>query len=50
MAELIGGLRDDHAVQVTGGRAVLAAARLLQRIHRLAQRGSTPSVGRPGTC
>ena len=38
MAELIGGLRDDHAVQVTGGRAVLASARLPQRIHRLAQR------------
>ena len=38
VAELIGGLRDDHAVQVTGGRAVLASARLPQRIHRLAQR------------
>ena len=38
LAELIGGLRDDHAVQVTGGRAVLASARLPQRIHRLAQR------------
>ena len=37
MAELIGGLRDDHAVQVAGGRAVLASARLPQRIHRLAQ-------------
>jgi hypothetical protein len=37
VAELIGGLRD-HAEQVTGGRAVLAAARLPQRIHRLAQR------------
>ena len=38
VAELIGGLRDDDAVQVTGGRAVLASARLPQRIHRLAQR------------
>jgi DNA-binding NarL/FixJ family response regulator len=38
LAELIAGLRDDHAVQVTGGRAVLASARLPQRIHRLAQR------------
>ena len=38
VAELIGGLRDDHAVQVIGGRAVLASARLPQRIHRLAQR------------
>ncbi|HEV3288523.1 MAG TPA: AAA family ATPase, partial [Streptosporangiaceae bacterium] len=38
VAELIGGLRDDHAVQVTGGRAVLASARLPRRIHRLAQR------------
>ncbi len=37
VAELIGGLRDDHAVHVTGGRAVLASARLPQRIHRLAQ-------------
>ena len=38
VAELIGGLRDDHAVCVTGGRAVLTSARLPQRIHRLAQR------------
>ena len=38
LGELIGGLRDDHAVQVTGGRAVLVSARLPQRIHRLAQR------------
>ena len=38
VAELIGGLRDDHAVHVAGGRAVLASARLPQRIHRLAQR------------
>jgi DNA-binding CsgD family transcriptional regulator len=38
VAELIGGLRDDHAVQVTGGRAVLASARLPRRIYRLAQR------------
>ena len=38
VAELTGGLRDDHAVQVTGGRAVLASARLPRRIHRLAQR------------
>ena len=38
VAELIGGLRDDHAVHVSGGRAVLASARLPQRIHRLAQR------------
>src|SRR5580692_8877486 len=38
VAELIGGLREDHAVQVTGGRAALASARLPRRIHRLAQR------------
>jgi DNA-binding CsgD family transcriptional regulator len=38
VAELIGGLRDDHAVQVSGGLAVLASARLPQRMHRLAQR------------
>ena len=38
VAELIRGLRDDHAVNVTGGHAVLASARLPQRIHRLAQR------------
>src|SRR4029077_1743820 len=37
VAELIGGLRDDHAVQVAGGRAVLTSARLPRRIHRLAQ-------------
>jgi DNA-binding CsgD family transcriptional regulator len=35
---LIGGLRDDHAVCVTGGRAALRSARLPRRIHRLAQR------------
>ena len=38
VAELIDGLRDDNAVQVSGGRAVLTSARLPQRIHRLAQR------------
>jgi DNA-binding CsgD family transcriptional regulator len=38
VAELIGGLREDHTVRITGGRAVLASARLPQRIHRLAQR------------
>jgi len=38
VAELIGGLHDDNAVRVTGGRAVLASPRLPQRIHRLAQR------------
>jgi DNA-binding CsgD family transcriptional regulator len=38
VTELIGGLRDDHAVPVTGGRAVLTSARLPRRIHRLAQR------------
>ena len=38
VAELIAGLRDDHAVRVTAGRAVLASARLPRRIHRLAQR------------
>jgi DNA-binding NarL/FixJ family response regulator len=38
VAELIEGLRDDHAVHVTSSRAVLASARLPQRIHRLAQR------------
>ena len=37
VTELIGGLRDDQAVQVTDGRAVLTSARLPQRIHRLAQ-------------
>jgi DNA-binding NarL/FixJ family response regulator len=38
VAELIGGLRDDHAVCVTGGRAAPVSARLPRRIHRLAQR------------
>ena len=37
LAELIGGLRDDHAVRVAGGRAVLVSGRLPQRIVRLAQ-------------
>jgi DNA-binding CsgD family transcriptional regulator len=38
VAELIAGLREDDAVQVSGGRAVLASAELPQRLHRLAQR------------
>jgi len=38
VAELIGGLRDDHAVHIISGHAVLTSARLPQRIHRLAQR------------
>jgi DNA-binding NarL/FixJ family response regulator len=38
VAELIGGLRDDHAVRVTSGRAMLTSARLPERIYRLAQR------------
>jgi DNA-binding CsgD family transcriptional regulator/tetratricopeptide (TPR) repeat protein len=38
VAELIGGLRDEHAVHVTGGRAMLVSARLPQRVHRLVQR------------
>ena len=37
VAELIAGLRDDHAVRVTGAHAVLGSARLPRRIHRLAQ-------------
>jgi DNA-binding CsgD family transcriptional regulator/tetratricopeptide (TPR) repeat protein len=37
LTELIRGLRDDNAVQVTGGRAVLVAAQLPLRIHRAAQ-------------
>jgi DNA-binding NarL/FixJ family response regulator len=38
VSELIGGLRDDHAVHIFDGRAVLTSARLPQRIHRHAQR------------
>jgi DNA-binding CsgD family transcriptional regulator/tetratricopeptide (TPR) repeat protein len=38
LAELIDGLRDDHAVHVTGGCAVLTSARLPRRVHRLGQR------------
>jgi DNA-binding NarL/FixJ family response regulator len=48
-AELIGGLRDEHAVHVIGGRAILASARLPERIHRLAQRrldGLSPQARR----
>ncbi len=37
LAELIGGLRDDQAVRVSGGRAGLASARLPRRVQRLAQ-------------
>jgi DNA-binding CsgD family transcriptional regulator len=38
VAELIGGLHDEHAVQVTAGHAALTSARLPQSIHRLARR------------
>jgi DNA-binding NarL/FixJ family response regulator len=38
LTELIEGLRDDRAVQVTGGRAMLVSAGLPRRIHHLAQR------------
>jgi DNA-binding CsgD family transcriptional regulator len=37
LAELARGLRDDNAVQVTGGRAVLVSARLPEGMRRLAQ-------------
>jgi len=37
LAELIGGLRDENAVQVTAGRAVLVSAQLPRRMHRVAQ-------------
>jgi AAA ATPase domain len=38
LAELVRGLADDDSVEVTGGRAVLASARLPERMRRLAQR------------
>jgi DNA-binding CsgD family transcriptional regulator/tetratricopeptide (TPR) repeat protein len=38
LAELVAGLADDHAVQVTGGRAVLVSERLPERVRRLARR------------
>ena len=38
VAELIAGLRDEHAVRVTGGHAVLVSDRLPRRVHLLAQR------------
>ena len=50
VAELVGGLRDDHAVQVTGGRAVLASARLPERITGWRSGGSTASASRPDSC
>jgi DNA-binding CsgD family transcriptional regulator/tetratricopeptide (TPR) repeat protein len=37
LTELIRGLRDDNAVQVTGGRALLVTAQLPTRMHRAAQ-------------
>jgi DNA-binding NarL/FixJ family response regulator len=38
LTELIGGLRDERSVRVSGGHATLASARLPQRVHRLARR------------
>jgi DNA-binding CsgD family transcriptional regulator/tetratricopeptide (TPR) repeat protein len=37
LVELIGGLRDDDAVRLTGGRAVLVSDRLPRRVHRVAR-------------
>jgi DNA-binding CsgD family transcriptional regulator/tetratricopeptide (TPR) repeat protein len=37
LTELIRGLRDDNAVRVAGGRAVLVSAQLPRRMHRLGQ-------------
>jgi DNA-binding CsgD family transcriptional regulator len=37
LAELIGGLRDDGAVQLCDGRAVLVSDRVPRRMHRVAQ-------------
>ena len=41
LAELIGGLRQDHAVHVSGGRAALALERLPRWIDRSRSGGST---------
>jgi DNA-binding CsgD family transcriptional regulator len=38
LAELIGGLHDDDAVHLCGGRAVLVSGRVPRRMHRVAQR------------
>lgn len=38
LVELIRGLREDNAVEVTGGRGVLVSAQLPRRIHAVAQR------------
>jgi DNA-binding NarL/FixJ family response regulator len=38
LTELIRGLGDDKAVQITGDRAVLVSTRMPQRVHRVAQR------------
>jgi DNA-binding CsgD family transcriptional regulator len=38
LTELIRGLRDDSAVRVSGGRAVLVSARLPRRIHQVVRR------------
>jgi DNA-binding CsgD family transcriptional regulator len=38
IAELIAGVRDEHSVQVTDGRATLTSARLPRRLHLLAER------------
>jgi DNA-binding CsgD family transcriptional regulator len=37
LVELIGGLRDDDAVRITSGRAVLVSDRLPRRVHRVAR-------------
>lgn len=37
LSELIGGLRDDDAVRLSGGRAVLGSTQLPRQMHRVAQ-------------
>ena len=50
VAELIGGLRDDHAVRVTGGRACWPRPGCRRAFTAWRSGGSMVSARGPGTC
>ena len=50
LAELIGGLREDHAVQVSGGRAGWPRPGCRSGFTASRSGGSMASASRPGSC
>ncbi len=51
ITELVLGLKEDRAVQVTGKRALLVSRQLPRHVHRVPRGGGlTASASQPGTC